>query len=195
MFNDVYSATVLGTSSIVVHQWSVNRSSIGPERMSHERMVVDRASVGEWYSPMSVDRSSEDRLYTPMSVDRMSVDLASMVYQSPNRPMMSEDRSMSLDSRQSPISYNSAYPLGWMAGNHMSSGRPSSKGSPIEGWANTLMSADRTPSIGPIPTGRPSVGRAYDEPQRPPPYTSYARHVNDDITLPFVLFQSTFTYY
>jgi hypothetical protein len=109
MFIGVHSATELEALSLVVHQWSVDRSSVGPERMSHERMVVDRASVGEWCSPMSVDRSSEDQLGTPMSVDRMPVDFASMVFQSPSRPMLCEETSMSMDLHQSPINGNSLY--------------------------------------------------------------------------------------
>jgi hypothetical protein len=193
MFNGAHSATEFGTSSLVVHQWSVNRSSVGPERMSHERMVLDRASVGEWCSPMSVDRSSEDRLCTPMSVDRMSVDFAPTGFQSPSRPMLREDRSMSIDSTQSPINHNLTSTPGWTAVRRMSFFRPSSKGSSIERRASTFMLADRTLSVGPIFTDRSSIERMSVEQQRPPPNTSYARYVVDNITLHSVLIQLTYT--
>jgi hypothetical protein len=183
MFNHVDRATDFQTTSIVVHQWSVNRSSVGPERMSHERMVVDRASVGEWFSPMSVDRSSEDRLYTPMSVDRMSVDFASMVRRSASRPMLREDRSMSMDLRQSPINHNLTSTLNRIAVRPLPFARPSSKGSSIERWASTSMLANRRSSIGSISTGRLSIEHMSIEEQRPRPNTLYVRCVVGDITL------------
>jgi hypothetical protein len=193
MFNHVDRATDFQTTSIVVHQWSVNHSSVGPERMSHERMVVDRASVGEWFSPMSVDRSSEDRLFTPMSVDRMSVDFTSMVRRSASRPMLREDRSMSMDLRQSPINYNSTSTLNQIAVRPMPSARPSSKGSSIERWASTSMLAGRMLSAGSISAGRPSIERMSVEQQRPPPNVLYARYVAGDITLYSVSVQPTYT--